>query len=90
MAKVAFTRHLRRHFPDLHDVEVDAGTVRELVRRLDDLHPGLAHYLCDDRGRLRPHVNVFVAGEMVIDRTDLADPLGPGVEVHIMQALSGG
>jgi hypothetical protein len=90
MARVSFTRHLRRFFPDLHDADVDASSVAELIVGLDGMHPGLAHYLVDESGRLRKHVNVFVDGTLVLDRTHLADPLGPDAEVHVMQALSGG
>jgi sulfur-carrier protein len=90
MARVSFTRHLRRFFPDLHDTSVEAHDVAELVRVLEARHAGLAHYLVDDAGHLRKHVNVFVDGTLIADRTRLGDPLGPDSEVHVMQALSGG
>jgi sulfur-carrier protein len=90
MASVSFTRHLRRFFPDLHDTMVDAADVAELIRQLDVRHPGLAHYLTDEAGHLRKHVNVFVNGVLVPDRNHLGDPLGHDAEVHVMQALSGG
>jgi hypothetical protein len=90
MARVSFTRHLRRFFPDLHDTAVEARDVAELVELLEVRHPGLAHYLVDDAGHLRKHVNVFVDGTLISDRARLGDPLGPDSEVHVMQALSGG
>lgn len=90
MARVRFTRHLRLHFPDLRDLEVEASTLAELVRTLDRAHPGLAGYLVDERGSLRKHVNVFVNGDLLEDRAALRDRLGPGDEVFVMQALSGG
>ena len=90
MARVTFTRHLQRFFPDLGDVEVEATTAAELVAALDARWPGLAGYLVDDTGALRKHVNLFVAGERVRDRDRLSDPVGPSDEVHVIQALSGG
>ena len=71
-------------------MELSAASVAELVRALDQRHPGIAAYLVDDRGALRPHVNVFVDDEMVADRLHLSDELVDGSQVFILQALSGG
>jgi molybdopterin synthase sulfur carrier subunit len=57
---------------------------------LDALAPGLGFYICDERGRLRRHVNIFVDQEMIADRGRLSDRVEPGSHVMIMQALSGG
>ena len=90
MPRVQFTRHLNRFFPGLSSVEVEAGTVAEVVRALERLYPGLASYLVEDQGALRRHVNIFVEGVLIQDRIGLSDPLSPDSEVDIMQALSGG
>jgi len=52
--------------------------------------PGFAFYVCDERGRLRRHVNVFIENESICDRRDLSDRVHPETRVVIMQALSGG
>lgn len=90
MVTVHFTAHLKRWFPGLDRLQLTASTVQELVRGLDGHHPGLAAWIVDERGALRPHVNIFVNREMVRDRRTLGDALSPGDEVHIFQALSGG
>ena len=90
MAQVRFTSHLRRYFPALAPVEVEASSVADLVAQLDRLHPGLASYLVDERGALRPHVNIFVDEEGVADRRRLSDPLVAASRVYVLQALSGG
>jgi molybdopterin synthase sulfur carrier subunit len=90
MARVSFTRHLQRFFPTLETSDVPAATVRELIDELERRHPGLAHYLVDETGRLRRHVNVFVGEEPVRDRAKLSDTLAPDSHVSILQALSGG
>jgi molybdopterin synthase sulfur carrier subunit len=90
MPQVQFTPHLKRFFPELAPIELDVTSVAELVRALDEEHPGIAAYLVDDRGALRPHVNVFVDDEMVADRLRLSDPLDADSQVFILQALSGG
>ncbi len=92
MAKVQLTRHLFRFFPDLEgkDIVVEAATVAEVVERLEALAPGIAFYICDERGRLRQHVNIFVDEARVEDRRALSDAVEQDTRVFISQALSGG
>lgn len=92
MAKVELTRHLYTFFPDLEgkDLVVEASTVAEVVREMEKVAPGFAFYVCDERGRLRRHVNIFVGEERIADRKRLTDRLVPDSRVFIMQALSGG
>jgi hypothetical protein len=68
----------------------EATDVAGVVRALDALAPGIGFYVCDERGRMRPHVNVFIGNTMVRDRRQLSDVLAPGDTVSILQALSGG
>ncbi len=90
--RVELTKHLYQFFPELegNDLVVEAETVAEVVRALDAIAPGIAFYVCDERGRLRQHVNVFIEEEPVIDRRALTDRVQPGSRVFILQALSGG
>lgn len=92
MAHIHLTTHLFAFFPDLkgRELSVEATTVRELVDALDRLAPGIAFYICDELGRLRAHVNIFVGEERIADRWKLTDKVPPGGDVFIMQALSGG
>lgn len=92
MAKVELTRHLFTHFPHLEgqEIVVEATTLREVVREIEKIAPGFSFYVCDERGRLRTHVNMFIGEERAQDRTALSDPVGPDSRVFIMQALSGG
>lgn len=92
MARVALTSHLHAFFPALEgrDLEVDAADVAGVVAALEKRAPGFAFYVCDERGRLRRHVNVYVEGERIRDRATLTDPVGSESRVLILQALSGG
>jgi len=92
MARVELTRHLFQFFPALEGKEllVDQGTVADVVAQMERLAPGFAFYVCDERGRLRRHVNIFVDDAMLVDRARLSDIVGPTSRVFIMQALSGG
>ena len=92
MATIKLTGHLHSFFPALAGVElrVEATSVAEVVQALEQLAPGFAFYVCDEAGRLRPHVNVFVDQQRIADRTRLSDPVSANAEVFILQALSGG
>lgn len=92
MVTVHLTRHLYTFFPHLEGKEItlEASTVAEVVRALEAFAPGIGFYICDERGRLRTHVNIFVGKEMIRDRRGLTDAVAAGDQVHILQALSGG
>lgn len=92
MVTVHLTRHLYSFFPRLEEAEikVEASTVAEVLQALEALAPGIGFYICDERGRLRTHVNIFVGKEMIRDRRALSDAVAAGDQVHILQALSGG
>ena len=92
MTKVHLTPHLYPFFPQLEGrvIEVEATTAREVVGRLEAIAPGIGLYICDERGSLRRHVNIFIDKQAVRDRKALSDPVTAGGEVHILQALSGG
>jgi hypothetical protein len=47
-------------------------------------------YVLDEQGRIRQHMVVFIDGEMVRDRDDLSDAVGPHSTIDVIQALSGG
>lgn len=91
MPNVHFTTHLQRFFPSLEQgTSAEGQTVAEVIRSLEQLHPGLAAYIVDERGSLRKHVNIFVNDELVTDRERLSDVVGQKTRVFIFQALSGG
>lgn len=90
MAIIKFTYALKRFYPDLDDLEVEVENVNEVLDKIDTKYSGIKNYLIDDRGALRKHVNIFVDGELILDREKMTDILKTESEVFIMQALSGG
>jgi len=52
--------------------------------------PGLRDRIVDERGAMRPHVNVFVDGEDIRWAGGFATPVREGSEVTILPAISGG
>lgn len=92
MVSIELTRHLFSFFPHLEGqaLRVQASTVRQAVDELEKLAPGIGFYICDEAGRLRTHVNIFIGNDMVRDRGRLSDPLADQDRLTILQALSGG
>ncbi len=84
---VHLSSHLHSYTRGKSDVEADGGTLAELVADLDRRYPGLGFRVIDEQGRIRPHINFFVKGDLV---RDLARPVAPDEEVLILGALSGG
>lgn len=92
MATVEITKHLWEFLPALRDktLTMDVATVAEVVREVERIAPGFTDYICDERGCLRTHVNIFVGDERILDRARLSDAVQEDSRVLIMQALSGG
>ena len=90
MARVKFTPNLVRFFPDLRECEVEATTIAEAVRAVDQRWRGLGDYIVDEQGALRKHVNIFVGNELIRDKQTLSDKISADTRIYIMQALSGG
>ena len=91
MAIVHFTSQLERFLPAPSvDVGPEAATLGAALEAVFGDRPALRSYILDDQGAVRRHVAVFVAGAPAKDREKLTDPIGPGDEIHVFQALSGG
>jgi len=84
------TVKLRAPLKDLADgnreVSADGGSVGEVLRELERLHPRIVGWVLDEHGRVRRHVNVFLEGERV--REDA--PVESGATLHVLPSISGG
>ena len=89
MATVVFTQNLKRHV-ECPDVSAPGASVAEVLDRVFADHPRLRGYVVDERGALRKHMVIFIDGRQIDDRQQLSDPVLPGSELYVMQALSGG
>lgn len=66
--------------------EVSGDSVTEVLEDLIGRFPGLSNHILDESRRIRPHVSLFVDGE----QADLESAVGPGSEVRVLHAVSGG
>ncbi|MCS7118405.1 MAG: MoaD family protein [Thaumarchaeota archaeon] len=87
--KVVVTAPLAMHMGGQREVEVEAGTVREVIGQLvERFGAELKNRLLDDSGRLRRFVNLYVNDSYVDPEEDRR--LSEGDEVLILPAVSGG
>ena len=71
-------------------MSVQGSTAREALDSIFAIRPALRGYVLDDQGALRRHVNVYIGGELVRDRSRLTDAVGPDDQIYVLQALTGG
>jgi len=88
--KVQVPGALRPYCGGERQLEVAAATVRAALEGLEKGHPALHRCICDERGAVRRHVNLFVNTSHVRDLSGLETPLSPGDEIAIIPAVSGG
>lgn len=72
------------------NVLVDGSSVGEIVAALEGQFPGIKERLCDDSGRLRRFVNVYVNNEDIRFMQNEETPVKDGDELSIIPAIAGG
>ncbi|MBV6434375.1 MAG: hypothetical protein IANPNBLG_04627 [Bryobacteraceae bacterium] len=84
---VVYIPALLRPIVGREQVEVEAGSVRQIIDRLEELYPGVRERLVDG-ARLRSGVSVAIDGE--VETLGILASVPPSSEVHFVLALSGG
>lgn len=86
MAVVCVRGPLRKLAGGRAEHELEGPTVVELLRTLELRNPEMGGWILDERGLIRPHINVFVNGE----RGREATAVRPGDRVEVLPAITGG
>lgn len=81
---------LRNLTDNKENVELDVATIDDMIQALESQHPGMKAKLCDDAGKLRRFVNVFVGDEDIRFLDGQATTLNDGDLVDIVPAIAGG
>ena len=71
-------------------VELEPGSLSDVIAALEAKHPGMGERLLDDDGELRKFVNVFVDDDDVRYLDGLATEVKDGWTVSIIPAVAGG
>ncbi len=72
------------------EVACEGKTVSELLADLEHRYPGVKERICDEQGKLRRFVNVFVNEEDIRFLQGDQTPIKDGDEVSIIPAIAGG
>ena len=87
MIRVRIPSQLHSYTGGKSELAIDAATLADLTRRLDQSFPGIRFRIIDEQDRIRRHIQIFVNGDQV---RSLELALHDGDEVQIVGALSGG
>ena len=81
---------LREYCAGASELSVSAHTVRAALEQLERDQPLLYRNLCDETGKVRRHLNVFVNTRNVRDLDGVDSTLADGDVVTFLPAVSGG
>ncbi len=81
---------LRKFTGGADAVSAEGATVGGLLENLNRQHPGIKERICDDDGKVRRFVNIYVNGDDIRFLKNLESPVKDGDEVSIVPAIAGG
>lgn len=90
MANVRIPTPLRKYTQGREEVAVDGATVRAVLDALETSCPGIRERICDDSGKVRRFVNIFLGEEDIRFLEGLDSAVKPGDELSIVPAIAGG
>jgi MoaD family protein len=71
-------------------IKAQGKTVEEVLRWLTETYPGLKKMICDEQGRVRRFINIYVNDEDIRFIQNLETPLKEGDQISIVPAIAGG
>ena len=81
---------LRQYCGGTEQLPMSAPDVRAALVDLERNHPALYRNICDETGKVRRHLNVFVNSDNVRDLKGVDTPLNAGDVLTVLPAVSGG
>ena len=81
---------LQKFTNDEATASLEAASVDALIDALDGRYPGIKARLCDESGKLRRFLNVYVNSEDIRFLDNQQTALNDGDEVSIVPAVAGG
>ena len=81
---------LRKLTGGAETVAANGGTIAAVVQDIEARHPGLKERICDDGGKVRRFVNVYLNGDDIRFLDNLDTVVKEGDEISIVPAIAGG
>ncbi|HZA55081.1 MAG TPA: MoaD/ThiS family protein [Candidatus Udaeobacter sp.] len=88
--KVRVPTPLRKFTQGADEVTAQGNNVRAMVEDLDKNFPGIKERICDETGKIRRFVNVYVNGDDIRFLQNLDTALKEGDNISIVPAIAGG
>lgn len=81
---------LRRLTQNLAEVETEGTDIETIIENLDSDYPGMKERLCDDEGKIRRFVNIYLNDEDIRFLDGKETAVTDGAEISIIPAIAGG
>ncbi len=88
--KVLIPTPLRKLTQDQAEVSVEGKTIQELIDAMGGSYPGLKDRLCDEQGKIRRFVNIYLNEEDIRFLQGEATAVKDGDNISIVPAIAGG
>ena len=88
--KVRVPTPLRKFTQGADEVSAQGNNVKAIVEDLEKSFPGIKERICDETGKVRRFVNVYVNGDDIRFLQNLETSLKEGDSVSIVPAIAGG
>jgi sulfur-carrier protein len=88
--KVLVPTALQKFTNDKATLETSASSISGLIESLEVSFPGIKSRLCDEEGKPRRFLNLYVNGDDIRFLNGTNTPLKDGDEVSIVPAIAGG
>jgi molybdopterin synthase sulfur carrier subunit len=88
--KVRIPTPLRKFTQGADEVSAQGNNVKAIVEDLDKSFPGIKERICDETGKVRRFVNVYVNGDDIRFLQNLETSLKEGDSISIVPAIAGG
>jgi len=81
---------LRKYTQGADEVDAQGSNIKSLVDDLEKNYPGIKERICDESGKVRRFVNVYVNGDDIRFLQNLDTALKEGDNISIVPAIAGG
>ena len=81
---------LRKYTRGADEVSAQGNNIKSMVEDLESNYPGIKERICDETGKVRRFVNVFVNGEDIRFLQNMETALKEGDAISIVPAIAGG
>lgn len=81
---------LRKFTQGVDEVNAQGANVKSVMEDLEKKYPGIKERICDESGKIRRFVNVYVNGDDIRFLQNLETSIKEGDNISIVPAIAGG